>query len=483
VRDRDAELSLVFAAGAIADGLLDEGLAYLTHAERLAATVPDTRRRRFDLLLAGKRLWVASWRGDLRAVADTMRSLDAALSAPTPRDLDLNNDLHAAALLNLGIADLWSFRTDDARRHLERGLEASRRIGRACLKNLCLSHLALASVFSGSRLAVGIELAGEAVATIDENGWGDEPVAAAAFTGLAALVIWHGRFEETEQALERARRALRPGREPGLAFLLHHTTGALRITQGRMDDALAEFAAAEEAQALLATEHTLAVELQCHIAQAQLGGGDTAAAQATLAHIALDRREESIVRATEASIHLAEGRAAEAVEVLAPALRGPDEPRPFPWRRIKALLYDAAARRQLGDAAAARASFERAIALAEPERIVLPFLLPPARVLLTDGLPPRTAHPAMLAAILGVLNASAPQPCTETPLPDELSPAELRVLSYLPGPLTTDGIAAELYLSPNTVRTHVRRIYAKLDAHSRRQAVARARELGLLVAG
>jgi LuxR family transcriptional regulator, maltose regulon positive regulatory protein len=77
-----------------------------------------------------------------------------------------------------------------------------------------------------------------------------------------------------------------------------------------------------------------------------------------------------------------------------------------------------------------------------------------------------------------VLAGSAPGEAP--PAPDELSPAELRVLSYLPSGLTADEIAGELYLSANTVRTHIRHIYAKLDAHNRGQAVARARELGLL---
>jgi LuxR family transcriptional regulator, maltose regulon positive regulatory protein len=66
-------------------------------------------------------------------------------------------------------------------------------------------------------------------------------------------------------------------------------------------------------------------------------------------------------------------------------------------------------------------------------------------------------------------------------LVEELSEAELRVLSYLPSKLTCVEIAAELYISVNTVRTHVRHIYAKLDAHTRTDAVLRAREFGLLV--
>ena len=62
----------------------------------------------------------------------------------------------------------------------------------------------------------------------------------------------------------------------------------------------------------------------------------------------------------------------------------------------------------------------------------------------------------------------------------ELSDAELRVIRFLPSNLKGPEIAAELFVSPNTVRTHLRHIYAKLDAHSRGEAVDRARELGLL---
>ena len=66
---------------------------------------------------------------------------------------------------------------------------------------------------------------------------------------------------------------------------------------------------------------------------------------------------------------------------------------------------------------------------------------------------------------------------------DELSEAELRVLGYLPSNLTAGEIASELVVSTNTVRTQMRRIYAKLDAHSRSEAVARAREHCLVAPG
>jgi LuxR family transcriptional regulator, maltose regulon positive regulatory protein len=74
-----------------------------------------------------------------------------------------------------------------------------------------------------------------------------------------------------------------------------------------------------------------------------------------------------------------------------------------------------------------------------------------------------------------------PRPHGEpAPALDELSVAELRVLRYLPSNLKAPEIAAELQVSLHTVKTHLRHIYAKLDAHNRSRAVDRARELGLL---
>src|SRR6185312_1380987 len=85
------------------------------------------------------------------------------------------------------------------------------------------------------------------------------------------------------------------------------------------------------------------------------------------------------------------------------------------------------------------------------------------------------------ATVLDVLAGSAPRPSGDAgPMREELSPAELRIVRYLPSNLKAPEIAAELFVSPNTVRTHLRHIYAKLDAHSRSEAVVRARELGLL---
>ena len=112
--------------------------------------------------------------------------------------------------------------------------------------------------------------------------------------------------------------------------------------------------------------------------------------------------------------------------------------------------------------------------------MILPFALWPSRALERDPRH-RSAHATLISTILDTLAWRAgAQRGPAAPLRDELSDAELRVLEDLPSNLTASEIASELVVSANTVRTHMRHIYAKLDAHSRSEAVARARELGLI---
>ena len=173
-----------------------------------------------------------------------------------------------------------------------------------------------------------------------------------------------------------------------------------------------------------------------------------------------------------------------AAEALAPVLDGSAPALSHRWARVEALLLDATARDRLGDRRAAEESLEAALDIAEPEGLILPFLLWPSRELLERHPRHRTAHATLISTILDTLAGRAtPQRGPAAPLRDELSEAELRVVRYLPSNLTASAIASELVVSTNTVRTHMRHIYAKLDAHSRSEAVARARELGLVAPG
>jgi LuxR family transcriptional regulator, maltose regulon positive regulatory protein len=124
---------------------------------------------------------------------------------------------------------------------------------------------------------------------------------------------------------------------------------------------------------------------------------------------------------------------------------------------VEAHLLAGLAYRELRDQSAATRAAVQALALAEADRLVLPFAMTSSRDLL-EALPPHaTGHGGLLADILDILRGS-PVPLGErsAPLAEELSPGELRVLRYLPTNLSRPEIARELSVSVNTVSTHLR---------------------------
>jgi LuxR family maltose regulon positive regulatory protein len=152
---------------------------------------------------------------------------------------------------------------------------------------------------------------------------------------------------------------------------------------------------------------------------------------------------------------------------------------------IEILSLQALAHQALGNTASALVSLERALSLAEPEGYVRVFVAdgPPMARLLQEaasgGVAPDTARRLLTAfPSTGPDGAGAPERRVEDR--GLLSERELEVLHLIAAGLTNREIATRLYLSPYTVKAHARSIYDKLDAHSRTQAVAKARELGVL---
>ena len=122
------------------------------------------------------------------------------------------------------------------------------------------------------------------------------------------------------------------------------------------------------------------------------------------------------------------------------------------------------------------------LALAEREPVRDAFLLsgPGVGELLEAQAQTGTAHPALLEVLLEGVCQRPPAPAK---LAGALTERELRILRYLPTMLSNAEIGAEVFVSLNTVKTHLRSIYRKLGASSRAEAVERARALGLLPAG
>jgi len=153
-----------------------------------------------------------------------------------------------------------------------------------------------------------------------------------------------------------------------------------------------------------------------------------------------------------------------------------------PATLLEAWLLQALADQASGEQRAASQALDHALALAEREPFRDAFLLngPAVRELLELQAQLGTAHPALLEVLLDGVGDHAPSGAA---LAEPLTESEQRILRYLPTMLSNAEIGAEVFVSLNTVKTHLRSIYRKLGASGRADAVERARRLGLLPAG
>jgi LuxR family transcriptional regulator, maltose regulon positive regulatory protein len=148
---------------------------------------------------------------------------------------------------------------------------------------------------------------------------------------------------------------------------------------------------------------------------------------------------------------------------------------------IEVLVLQALTAQAQGDPVSAADPLRRALALAEPHGYVRVFTEHGAQV--TALLKALTKEPGESAYPRQLLAAAQGQAPERRPERDPLSEREAEVLRLLASDLDGPQIARALVVSVNTVRTHTKSIYAKLGVNSRRAAVHRAQDLGLLAPG
>jgi LuxR family transcriptional regulator, maltose regulon positive regulatory protein len=475
----DAELAALAAADQLAQGSLEEAERYLTLAVLGSVSVPTGRRGRVQVLLGVVGLLLARQRGNLPAVAEEARRLQAAAEAPDAARPGLGGELRALALINLGIAEYATARFEEAEPHLEQGVALARRIGRPYLEFTGLAHQAAIEIFwSFARAA---ERSRQAIELAERHGWTDDPAAGIAYAMLAGALVSQGRPDEAEPWVQRAERTVRADAKPADAVTVHYIRGLLELAHGRDADALAAFRAAERLARHLAAPHYLVPPTRARLIQALTRLGEIERAGQVLAALSEQDRDRGEIRTAAAALRLAQDDPRAATTALAPVLDG-SAPVIAPALQVQSFLMEAIARDALGDPGAAERALERALDLAEPDGMLSPFLLHPTPGLLERHARHRTAHAALLAEIRGLLagRMPAPTPAAAQPPLEPLSNSEIRVLRYLPTNLSVPEIASELYVSRNTVKTHIQRLYAKLGTHRRGEAVERARALGLL---
>jgi LuxR family transcriptional regulator, maltose regulon positive regulatory protein len=479
------ELAVVAALSRLALGRLEEADAWLGLAvaaePRLATDAgrggPGARQPRTGAAMRLARLYRA------RLVGDVADAGPATQLPPAPSDDDDQRTLGDALL---GVAQLWSGQLEAAEASLEQARADAERTGRPVVALGATAHLALVEGVRG-RLGRAVELGLAATEQASGVDWSASPQLAGAHLALAVAAYHRDELAAATAALDRAARSALAGDRPlrlaaavlgafmaagtgrqDAAQALGRLDAVLAATGGRPPRLLAAAARAGRAKLLAATGDEEA-------ALATLGPGDTGLSPV-----------EALVLAR---LQLARGDPAAAGRALAPLLAGgPGQPAPELPLAIEAHLLDALAGQELADTAAAH-SLRRALDLAAPEGYRRVFVEggAPVRVLLADHLHCDNTHHLLVGSLLerlrmaaGPAGPAAGRPAAPATLVVPLSEREQVVLRYLSSRLSAGEIADELYVSLNTVKTHIKSIYRKLDTNRRWDAVKRARQLQLL---
>jgi LuxR family transcriptional regulator, maltose regulon positive regulatory protein len=483
-RAADAELAVVAAADELAQGSLEAAERYLTLAERHAQSLPAGRREYARLLIGVVRLLMDRQRGNLPAVGEEARQLQAMAEVANAAQPGLGNDLSALALISLGSTEFWATASEDAERCLERGIVLARQGGRPYLEFTGLASQAPHEFYHS--FARAVERARHAVELAERHGWTDDPAFGTACSVVAVVLAWQGQPDEAERWVQRAERTLTAETQPVAVLAIRLMRGTIELLRDRNAAALAALEAGELLARRLAGQHYFAARIRALLVHSLVRLGQAERAEQFLAGLDQQDRERGEIRIATAALQLAQGDPQAALAALAQVQKDPVSEDYWGFWRARADMLEALARDALGDPDGAHAAIERALDLSERSGDLTPFLLYPASGLLERHARHRTSHAALIAEIRGMLAGTRTgpphgvPPSRPEPLLEPLSGSEIRVLRYLPTNLSAPEIARELTVSTNTVKSHIRSLYAKLGTHHRADAVELARALGLL---
>jgi LuxR family maltose regulon positive regulatory protein len=433
-----------------------------------------------DLGLQLLRLTQARARSDGDAVLTAAADARRLLQQVDPTRLAAHPELVAVIESGKGAAYLLWGRLDSAAEAFGAGLAASQRPGGELVGLDCLGHLALIAAWRG-QLRKSMTLAERALAVQADAGL----PACAGQNGAEVALAWvHSERYDLGTArrhLQRAAECPPDESDPLRTVMLASVEARGRRARGDLEGALT---CLSEARSLVPTgARWLTERLDLERAAQDIVSGAPDRAVAVAEGLAGPG-------APEASVVLAQARLARGDELRQPVPTMGGQRAPLDVR-VNAWLLEAWRRLRGGDEPRAAQALERSLALAAPERLRRPFREAPAEVRRLVRTHPELAqrndwlggdHPAVPPAVPRQRRPEAvgsAEPAAQ-PIIEPLTEKEREVLQHMAELLTTEEIAAAMFVSVNTVRTHVRNILRKMSASRRNEAIRRARELGLL---
>jgi LuxR family maltose regulon positive regulatory protein len=469
----DAELALAMAGLSLEAGEIEAADELLVRAYELADELSPERKRRFAVTSTATALYRARLDGD---VAEALSAARLALHERWDRSVAV--EVRALTLANLGIAEFWAADFEEALEHLQAAAGLALEFGNDFVLFIAKSYLAAVDARQG-RLVDAHTRAQTAIQVAERGGWTAVPHAAIAYVTLATVHLWWNELDEAERAGDLARAVLGRSREPLVAPVVAQIRARIQGLLGDPATAL-ELLRGGETDRLPPWLRVSAAMVEADLWMAL---GEPARARTALTTVSSSELSDHAIPL--ARLELALGEPDAALRAVAGFLAD-DRDSLMPISRTEAWAVDAIARDAIHDEPNALRAIERALDLAEPRGYRNAILRhgAPVRSLLRRRIASGTAHRAFAGDLLSALEREpAARRSIGDPLLDPLSERELTVLRFLPTMMSNAEIAGEMFVSVNTVKTHLKHIYRKLDVSERRDAVRRGRELRLLSPG
>jgi LuxR family maltose regulon positive regulatory protein len=409
------------------------------------------------------------------AARQQLRVLDGASSPPSPTAAHHR----VIATNNLAVGQLWAGNLDEAATNLLAARSRCRELGVSLTELNVHGHLALLDVIYG-RLPAAAQRVEAALEIADRRGWTAEPQALGLHAALTMVNLEQGRCASARSLSDKE--LTHGGAGTDVACRLVLAIAAVGDATARRDATLVEEAAIRLAS----------VQLQAGRLPPLLAGWCTAAlAAADLAagrwSGAIDRVRaadmgsaypEAIGRIVVAKAQLLLDQPQQMIDSLHPLLSA--LPR-FRGPGVEARILAAIAADRMRRDTAALTALSDAIGLAEGVGMIRPFISAGPQI---AGLLERyrhvvAGHQCFTAQLCNLLAGGHSPQAVALPA-GKLTEREMAVLVYLPTMLTAAEIAADLFITVNTVKTHQHAIYRKLGVNNRRKAVVRARADNLL---